>query len=154
MYRPDCGRGMNEIPYRAGKIGKLGYSRPFLSALGAVRDDPTRNASHYRWQGEASLMATHDDGLAGARLRLAAGVNYQTLGDDEDGVILSLGSGFLYRCNHTAIAILDMLREHPTVDALLDGFAGRFAIDAARAHADVLPLVKHLVEQKLVEKVN
>ena len=98
-------------------------------------------------------MATHDDGLAGARLSLAAGVNYQPLGDGEDGVILSLASGFLYRCNHTAIAILDMLRERPTVDALLDGFAVRFAIDPERARTDVLPLVSQLVEQRLVEKV-
>lgn len=92
-------------------------------------------------------------GPAGSRLKLAEGVNYQPLGDGEDGVILSLSSGFLYRCNHTAIAILDMLQERPTVDALLDGFAGRFAIDADRARADVLPLVRHLVDQKLVEKV-
>jgi len=82
---------------------------------------------------------------AGSRLKL--------LGDGEDGVILSLASGFLYRCNHTAIAVLDMLQDRPTVDALLQGFAVRFAIDAERARADVLPLVRHLVEQKLVEKV-
>lgn len=88
-----------------------------------------------------------------SRLRVAEGVNYQAMGDGEDGVILSLTSGCLYRCNHTAIAILEMLRDRPTVDALLAEFAGRFAIDAERARADVLPLVGHLVEQRLVEKV-
>lgn len=88
-----------------------------------------------------------------ARLRLADGVNYQPLGDGEDGVMLSLASGCLYRCNHTAIAILDMLQARPTVDRLLAEFANRFAIDAERARADVLPLVRHLVEQHLVEKV-
>ena len=98
-------------------------------------------------------MATHHDGLAGSRLRLAEGVNYQPLGDGEDGVILSLGSGFLYRCNHTAIAILDMLRDRPTVEALLDGFATRFHLAPEQARSDVLPLVRHLVEQRLVDKV-
>ncbi len=105
-------------------------------------------------------MATTHDGHAAAdaapshaRLRLAEGVNYQPLGEGEDGVILSLESGCLYRCNHTAVALLDMLRARPTVDTLLTEFADRFAIDAERARADVLPLVRHLVEQHLVEKV-
>lgn len=88
-----------------------------------------------------------------ARLKLADDVNYQPMGDGEDGVILSLSSGYLYRCNCTAIAVLDMLQGSPTVDTLLAEFAARFAIDADQARADVLPLISHLVEQRLVEKV-
>ncbi len=97
--------------------------------------------------------STDADGLENSRLRLAEGVNYQPLGDGEDGVILSLASGCLYRCNQSAIAFLDMLQARPTVDELLSEFADRYAIDAERARADVLPLVRHLVEQRLVEKV-
>jgi hypothetical protein len=95
----------------------------------------------------------HDDPGSDSRLRVAEGVNYQAMGDGEDGVILSLKSGCLYRCNHTAITLLDMLQDRPTLAALVDDFAGRYAIDAKQARADVLPLVRHLVEQQLVEKV-
>jgi hypothetical protein len=102
-------------------------------------------------------MATIHDGDSGrntapGRLRVAAGVNYQPLGEDEDGVILSLESGSLYRCNHTAIALLDLLHKHPTVDGLVTEFADRFAIDAERARTDVLILLDQLVEERLVEK--
>lgn len=102
-------------------------------------------------------MATIHDGdsrrnVGPERLRVAAGVNYQPLGDDEDGVILSLESGSLYRCNQTAITLLDLLRTCPTVDGLLAEFADRFAIDIDRARTDVLPLLGQLVEERLVEK--
>lgn len=97
--------------------------------------------------------AGQGDPRADARLRVAEGVNYQAMGDGEDGVILALKSGCLYRCNHTAIALLDMLRDRPTLGDLVAGFAGRYAIDTEQARADVLPLLRHLVEQQLVEKV-
>jgi len=102
-------------------------------------------------------MATIHDGdsirnVGPERLRVATGVNYQPLGDDEDGVILSLESGSLYRCNHTAITLLDLLHTCPTVEGLVAEFADRFAIDIERARADVLPLLGQLVEERLVEK--
>jgi hypothetical protein len=44
------------------------------------------------------------------RIKLADGVNYQSFGADEDGVMLSLQSGYLYRCNPAAVQLLDRLR--------------------------------------------
>lgn len=90
-------------------------------------------------------------GLQG-RLTVAPGVNFQSLGDGEDGVVLSLSSGQLYRCNHTAIVVLDLLRNHPTIDGLVADFARRFEIDANQAQADILPLIRHLVDERIVEK--
>ena len=84
--------------------------------------------------------------------RVAAGVNYQSLGDEEDGVILSLASGYLYRCNHTAVAILALLPTCPALDELVEEFASRFGLDPERARADVVPLVEQLVDERLVEK--
>jgi hypothetical protein len=87
-----------------------------------------------------------------ARLQLAPGVNYQSLGEGEDGVLLSLQSGYLYRCNHTAISLLDLLRDRPTRDELLTDFASRYGLQREQARGDVLPLLEDLLGQQLIEK--
>lgn len=102
-------------------------------------------------------MSANPDGRAcpqgpAGRFKVAAGVNYQSLGDGEDGVVLSLSTGHLYRCNHTAVAVLDLLQTCPSVDGVIAEFARRFALDIAQARADVAALVDQLVTERLVEK--
>lgn len=86
------------------------------------------------------------------RLQIADGVNYQSLGDHEDGVLLSMSSGYLYRCNHTALEILNSLKGRPTYSELLSRFATRFGLEDAQARTDLSGFVESLIDEKLIAR--
>lgn len=89
---------------------------------------------------------------ASARIELAAGVNYQSFGAGEDTVVLSVGTGYLYRCNGTATAVLDFVRDRPTWAELRARFASRFQLPAERAESDLSGFVDHLMAEGLLAK--
>ena len=86
------------------------------------------------------------------RFELAIGVNFQSLGAGEDGVLLSMESGVLYRCNGTAVDILDILRERPTFEQLCGQLAMRFEIDESRADTDLSAFLEQMLEEGLITK--
>ena len=88
----------------------------------------------------------------GERLQLAPGVNFQSLGDGEDGVLLCLQSGYLFRCNHTAIAILDTLSQRPTPDELVARFAAHCQLPSEAIRDDVTRFLDDLATQQLIVK--
>jgi hypothetical protein len=91
--------------------------------------------------------------LSCEKLRIVEGVNYQALGDNEDGVLLSMSSGYLYRCNRTALAILDSVKDGPTYAVLLTRFATHFGMAEEQAQIDLSGFVEMLLEEKLLAKV-
>lgn len=86
------------------------------------------------------------------RIQLAPGVNYQSLGEGEDGVLLCLQSGYLFRCNHTAIAILDSLDQRPTLDELLTRFAQHCCLPSDVVRDDLTRFIDDLSAQHLIVK--
>jgi len=86
------------------------------------------------------------------RIQLAPGVNFQSLGDGEDGVLLCLQSGYLFRCNHTAIAILDTLGERPTRDELLSRFAAHCRLPSEQVRDDLTRFIDDLAAENLIVK--
>jgi hypothetical protein len=62
-------------------------------------------------------------------------------------------SGYLYRCNGSALQILDLVRDRPTYALLLTRFAQRFELDEARARVDLADFVQQLLEEQLLAKV-
>lgn len=86
------------------------------------------------------------------RIRLARGANFQSLGAGEDGVLLSMDSGYLYRCNHTALAALEAIAGGATFGELVDRFAVRYGLPTERVRDDLSHLVGNLLDEKLIEK--
>lgn len=86
------------------------------------------------------------------RVRLAPGVNYQELGEGEDAVILSMSSGYLYRCNATAVGVLHALRDQPTFGELVLRFADYHGLQAEQAREDLSQFLHALLEEQLVVK--
>jgi hypothetical protein len=60
--------------------------------------------------------------------KLGTGVEFQSLGHDEDGVLLSLTNGYLYRCNHTASILLAGIEMRSTLAQIISHLCREFGI--------------------------
>ncbi len=85
-----------------------------------------------------------------ARYSFPSGVAFQRLGDDQDGVMMSLTSGYLYRCNRTACVVLECISNGQSLDEAGQELCRQFGVDAERARRDVEALVANLCQRKLV----
>lgn len=84
------------------------------------------------------------------QLQLAAGVTFQSFGSERDGIILSMQSGYLYRCNSTAVELLPILQQRPTYRELQNHVIELFGIDDQQAGSDVLAFVGTMMEEGLI----
>ena len=88
--------------------------------------------------------------MSQSRLTFPPGVAFQQLGDDQDGVMMSLSTGYLYRCNKTASVVLAAISAGKSVDEAVADLADQFGIDHDRVKQDVDKLVETLWERKLL----
>lgn len=84
---------------------------------------------------------------------LSEGVSYQSFGGDEDGVMLSMQSGYLYRCNSTAINMLDRLHDGATLGDLQSLLQGEFELAESQARDDAHQFLETLLAEKLARRV-
>ncbi|MEY4565994.1 MAG: hypothetical protein RLY14_964 [Planctomycetota bacterium] len=84
------------------------------------------------------------------QLQLAAGVTFQSFGEDRDGIILSMQSGYLYRCNSSAVELLPILQNRPTYRELQDHVISVYGIDQQQAGSDLMAFVNEMVEEGLI----
>lgn len=84
------------------------------------------------------------------QLQLAAGVTFQSFGEDRDGIILSMQSGYLYRCNSSAVELLPVLQKKPTYRELQDHVISIYGIEQQQASNDLLEFVNEMVEEGLI----
>ena len=67
-----------------------------------------------------------------SRFSFPPGVAFQPLGDDQDGVMMSLSSGYLYRCNRTACFVLAAISEGKSVDEASNELSQIFGVESSR----------------------
>jgi hypothetical protein len=89
-------------------------------------------------------MVTHQ------RLQFPSGVAFQSLGADQDAVMMSLSSGFLYRCNASATVVLTAIASGCSVAEATQKLAEEFSISLEQAHRDVDTMVQSLQERNLL----
>jgi hypothetical protein len=85
-----------------------------------------------------------------ARFTLAAGVHYESLGAGEDGVLLSIESGYLYRCNYTAVTMLGLLEQGATFEETVTEMSSRFAAEPQQVRGDVAQLLDSLLAERIL----
>lgn len=78
------------------------------------------------------------------------GVAFQQLGDDQDGVMMSLSTGYLYRCNRTASVVLAAISAGKPIEDAVAELSQRFGVHAERVRADVNALIDGLRKRKLL----
>ncbi len=85
--------------------------------------------------------------------RLAEDVTYQSMGDGEDTVILSLSTGALFTCNITTTAMLEAMDAARPFGEIVDKLAGQFDVARDRLAADLSGMLERLIAGGLVVRV-
>lgn len=88
--------------------------------------------------------------MSQSRFSFPPGVAFQQLGDDQDGVMMSLSTGYLYRCNRTASVVLAAISEGKSIDDAVNSLSAQFGVHAERVRRDVDLLIASLRERKLL----
>jgi len=87
------------------------------------------------------------------RLALSDDVAHQSLGEGQDTVVLSLGSGYLYTCNETTRRFLEALDGQRTLGEVIDLLEGEYEVAREQLAADLTALAYQLVAEKLIVAV-
>jgi hypothetical protein len=96
------------------------------------------------------MPSTSMSPTANLRYEFPPGVAFQTLGVDQDGVMMSLASGYLYRCNRTAAVVLASLAAGKTLEEAAHELAATFQAPLERATTDAATLVADLCQRDLL----
>jgi hypothetical protein len=86
-------------------------------------------------------------------LKVLPATSCQSMGKGQDGVILSLDSGYLYTGNQTTQAFMAALDGRRTIRDAAALLAGQFEAPLERLHADLVVLAQKLLEERLVAPV-
>jgi hypothetical protein len=85
-----------------------------------------------------------------SRLRRADEIAYQSLGPQEDTVILSLRTGQLHTGNETTRAFLDALDGERTLGEILDRLGTEYDVAREKLQADLTRLAENLLREGIV----
>lgn len=83
-------------------------------------------------------------------LRLADDVRFQSLGEGQQTVIVSLSSGYLYTCNDTTHSFLKAMDARKTFGQIVDALAAEYDVNRDKLRADMAALSEKLLKEKLV----
>jgi Coenzyme PQQ synthesis protein D (PqqD) len=95
------------------------------------------------------MSAAPDTAILASRVRLPEHVAHRSFGDET--VVVNLRSGKYHGLNRTALRMLEVLTESPSVGDAVPLLADELGADTARVEADVLDLCRGLAERGLVE---
>jgi hypothetical protein len=87
------------------------------------------------------------------RFRLAYGINYQSFGDGEEGILLSLNSGYLYSCNAVAAMFLEGVEAEKSFGTIADRLVSTFEVNYGLACRDLARLAEELMDENLIERI-
>ena len=84
------------------------------------------------------------------KLKLADDVTFQSMGDGQETVLLSLSSGYLYTCNDTTESFLRALDGQATVGQILTDLAEQYDVSLDRLRRDIIALVQQMLDEELI----
>ncbi len=94
-------------------------------------------------------MTTND-----ARFCLSDDVVFQSLGDGQETVLLSLGTGFLFSCNDTTRAFLEAVDGKKTLAEIGRELVAVFTVSEDRVIADLRILADRMLAEGLISVAN
>jgi coenzyme PQQ synthesis protein D (PqqD) len=88
-----------------------------------------------------------------ACFRLAASTNFQSFGDGEEGILLSLNSGYLYSCNAVAAMFLEGIEAQNSLATIAGRLVEHFEVNHDLACRDLARLAEELLDERLIERI-
>ena len=85
-----------------------------------------------------------------SRLRLSEDVTFQSMGGDEQTVILSLSSGFLYTCNGITCSFLQVIDAERTFGEILDELTDEYEVSRDLLRKDLTSITEMMLSEKLI----
>lgn len=83
-------------------------------------------------------------------LQRAEDVTYQSLGPEEDTVVLCLRTGQLHTCNETTRAFLDTLDKPRTLGESMDRLHGQYEVPREKLRTDLIRLTEQLLREGIL----
>jgi pyrroloquinoline quinone biosynthesis protein D len=80
-------------------------------------------------------------------------MKFQSLGEGQPTVIVSLESGYLYTGNQTTQAFLQAIDGRKTFGAILDEVTGQFVVTREKLRTDLSALAEKMMAEKLLSDV-
>jgi len=84
------------------------------------------------------------------RLARSDDVTFQSMGDGEQTVVLSLATGVLFTCNDTTTRLLQAVDGQRTFGEIVDLLLAEFDVDQTTLRADLAAMAKRLVDEGLL----
>ena len=84
------------------------------------------------------------------RLRLADDVTFQSMGDGEQTVVLSLTTGVLFTCNDTTARLLAAIDGERTFAEIVDLLVAEYDVPRPKLHTDLAAMAHRLLDKGLI----
>lgn len=82
--------------------------------------------------------------------RLADDAAYQSMGEGEETVLLSLSSGYLYTCNDTTAAFLAAIDGRRPFDQVVDALLESYEVARDKLWADLAAMAEKLLAEGII----
>ncbi len=83
-------------------------------------------------------------------LKLSQQATFQSLGEGQETVIVSMESGFLYTCNETTRSFLQALDGRKTFLQAVDGLLGQYEVTREKLRSDLAAIAGKLIQEGLI----
>jgi pyrroloquinoline quinone biosynthesis protein D len=83
-------------------------------------------------------------------LKLSEEISFQSLGENEGGVILELQDGQLHTCNDTTVAFLNLLDGHRTIAQIATKMSEEFEVQDDVLIVDLQELSSKLLKEGII----
>ncbi len=81
---------------------------------------------------------------------LAQDVSHQSMGPEQDTVVLSLASGYLYTCNQTTADVLSAADGQRSFAEIVTLLAEQYDVDLPQLKEDLTEIINKLLNEKLL----
>jgi hypothetical protein len=88
--------------------------------------------------------------MALRKWRLNDGVSFARFGKQDDAVLLSLASGYLYRCNPSSVLFLEGVSAGKSLETILADYRCAYCAPEEVLRADLAELAEHLGREGLL----
>lgn len=83
-------------------------------------------------------------------LKLSPQAKFQSLGDSQETVIVSMESGFLYTCNATTRSFLEAMDGRKAFGRIVEELLEQYHVSREKLQGDLAAMAEKLIQERLI----